>query len=97
VRTWAGDPVLSHEPRRYVIHLPVLAANLSSARRFARAVGRSLAFLPEVDAGEATVSEEDDQGVRHRAFCDRLLAGRRRCALSADHGGHCVPEPAPGR
>lgn len=78
---------------RYVIHLPVAVDNLASARLFARAVTRSLAFLPEVDAGEATVSREDEQGVRHRVFCDRLLPGRRRCALRADHDGRCVPKP----
>jgi hypothetical protein len=77
--------------QRYVIHLPLLAANLDSAKRFARTLAQSVAFLPEIDGGEATVSEEDDQGVRHRVFCDRLLDGGRRCALRAGHPTPCAP------
>lgn len=82
---------MSDDRRRYVIHLPVIAASLDSAKRFGRTIGRSLSFLPEIDGAEATVSEEDAQGVRHRVFCDRLLDGRRRCALPADHDGDCLP------
>ena len=79
----------------YVVHLPLLAADLDSARRFARAVGRSLAFLPEIDAIETTVSEAARQNLRYRAFCDRVPDGPLRCTLPAEHVGRCVPEPAP--
>ncbi|MGC1214740.1 MAG: hypothetical protein WA890_26215 [Micromonospora sp.] len=75
---------------RFVVHLPVLATDLDGARRFARAICRALGFLPDVDRAETTVSEEDAQHVRHRVFCDRLLVGRRRCPLPADHDGACA-------
>jgi hypothetical protein len=74
---------------RYVIHLPVVAADLSAAIRLARVVARSMTFLPQTDLRETTVSEEDNQGVRHRVFCDLLLPGGRRCLLRADHDGPC--------
>jgi hypothetical protein len=75
---------------RFVIHLPVNAPDLARARILARTAVRSLAFLSELDAGETTVSEEDDQGVRHRIFCDRLLDGGRRCVLRAEHETPCA-------
>ncbi|MGI5216133.1 hypothetical protein [Plantactinospora sp. CA-290183] len=75
---------------RYVIHLPATVADLSGALDLAYALAGSLGFLSEIDAGEVTVSEEDAQHVHHRVFCDRLLPGRRRCALRADHGGPCT-------
>ncbi|WP_225854767.1 hypothetical protein [Micromonospora sp. ALFpr18c] len=74
---------------RFVVHLPVVAEDLSGALRFARAITRALGFLADVDRAETTVSEEDAQGVRHRVFCDRLLGGRRRCPRPADHDGPC--------
>ena len=77
--------------RRFVIHLPVTAPTLARAKVLARTAGRSLAFLAQVDPGETTVSSEDDQGVRHRVFCDRRLAGGRRCVLRAGHDLDCTP------
>ncbi|MFI7512496.1 hypothetical protein ACIBVK_03250 [Micromonospora echinofusca] len=74
-----------------MVHLPVLASNLAAAKRFARAITRALGFLPDVDRGETTVSEEGAQFVRHRVFCDSLLDGGRRCGRPADHDGPCVP------
>ncbi|HEY0700325.1 MAG TPA: hypothetical protein VGD43_21285 [Micromonospora sp.] len=73
-----------------MIHLPVVAGDLPTAVRLARLVARSVSFLPSVDPGETTVSVEDDQGVRHRVFCDRRLPGGRRCVLRADHDGPCA-------
>ncbi|WP_405116124.1 hypothetical protein OG559_15020 [Micromonospora sp. NBC_01405] len=81
---------------RFVVHLPVLAADLDAARGFARVITRALAFLADVDRAETTVSEEDAQHVRHRIFCDRLLDGRRRCPLRAHHDGECRPPGGPG-
>ncbi|MEO3745972.1 hypothetical protein [Plantactinospora sp. B5E13] len=78
------------ENNRYVIHLPVVAADLARARVLARTAARALSFLA-VDARETTVSEEDNQGVHHRVFCDRLLADGRRCALRAEHATGCAP------
>jgi hypothetical protein len=75
---------------RFVIRLPVVARDLAAALRLARVMGRSMQLLPQVDPGEITVSYEDDQGVHHRVFCDRLLAPGRRCLLRADHDGPCT-------
>ncbi|WP_326561818.1 hypothetical protein [Micromonospora sp. NBC_01796] len=78
------------EPTRYVIHLPISAPDLPRARILARTAARSLSFLA-VDARETTVSEEDNQGVHHRVFCDRLLDDGRRCVLRAEHETPCAP------
>ncbi|MEU6205972.1 hypothetical protein ABZ814_20615 [Micromonospora musae] len=76
--------------RRYVIHLPVVAVDLTAAQRLARVVGRWMTVLPMMDPGEITVSEEDHQFLRHRVFCDQLMPGGRRCQLRADHDGECT-------
>ncbi|MGC4805265.1 hypothetical protein [Micromonospora sp. DT233] len=78
---------------RFVAHLAFTAADLGAARRFAGALARSVTFLPEIDAGETTVSAEDAQGVRHRVFCDLPLPDHRRCARRADHDGACTARP----
>ncbi|MET7817590.1 hypothetical protein [Micromonospora zamorensis] len=75
--------------QRYVIHLPVTAADLPAAQRLARVIGRWMSVLPTTDPGETTVSEEDQQFLRHRVFCDQLMPGGRRCVLRADHNGDC--------
>ncbi|KXK63278.1 hypothetical protein AWW66_04040 [Micromonospora rosaria] len=75
---------------RFVIHLPVVAGDLTGAVRLARVVARWAAVLAQTDPGEITVSYEDGQGVRHRVFCDARLAGGRRCVLRADHDGACT-------
>ncbi|MEH0972818.1 hypothetical protein V6U77_17000 [Micromonospora sp. CPCC 205546] len=75
--------------RRYVIHLPVVAADLPAAQRLARVVGRWMSVLPTTDPGETTVSEEDRQFLRHRVFCDVRLPGGRRCVLRDGHDGEC--------
>jgi len=81
---------MSEDVNRYVIHVPVVATDLRHARILARTAARALSFLA-VDARETTVSEEDNQGVHHRVFCDRLLADGRRCALRAEHQSECAP------
>lgn len=80
----------SDETGGYVVHLPVRTRNLTVAMRLARALARSLGFLPEFEPGGTTVSREDEQGVRHRVFCDRRLAGGVRCLLRPDHRGPCL-------
>ncbi|MFY1617401.1 hypothetical protein [Micromonospora sp. WMMD736] len=74
---------------RFVIHLPVVAADLGGAVRLARVVARWAGVLAHADPGETTVSAEDAQCVRHRVFCDLRLDGGRRCLLRADHDGPC--------
>ncbi|MCW3818056.1 hypothetical protein ONA91_26765 [Micromonospora sp. DR5-3] len=78
------------ERERFVIHLPVAATDLTGAVRLARVVARWAGLLSAADPGETTVSAEDDQGVRHRVFCDLRLPGGRRCLLRADHDGPCT-------
>ncbi|SCF18222.1 hypothetical protein GA0070558_14014 [Micromonospora haikouensis] len=75
---------------RYVVHLTVAADDLPAARLLARAIGRSLAFLPELVLGETTVSEEGAPDAQHQVFCDRRLGGRRRCVRHVDHAGGCT-------
>ncbi|MFG3417751.1 hypothetical protein [Micromonospora sp. NPDC048063] len=75
--------------QRYVIHLPVAAADLPAAQRLARVISRWLLVLPQTDPGEITVSDEDNQNVRHRVYCDLRMSGGRRCLLRADHDGVC--------
>ncbi|MEE6261611.1 hypothetical protein [Plantactinospora sonchi] len=74
---------------RYVIQLPVTAANLHTAIRLARVVARTLRFLPRIDPRATTVVEDGDPGVRHRVFCDLTLPGGRGCLLRAGHDGGC--------
>ncbi|WP_406070321.1 hypothetical protein [Micromonospora sp. NBC_01638] len=76
--------------QRYVIHLPVVATDLPAAQRLARVIGRLMLVLPMADPGETTVSEEDQQFLRHRAFCDLRLPGGRRCLLRDGHDGPCA-------
>ncbi|WDZ85624.1 hypothetical protein [Micromonospora cathayae] len=81
---------MAAEPERFVIHLPVTAVDLTAAQRVARVVARWTGVLPQTDPGETTVSYEDQQGVRHRVFCDARLPGGRRCVLRATHDGPCT-------
>ncbi|MEU9506823.1 hypothetical protein AB0D32_11145 [Micromonospora sp. NPDC048170] len=76
--------------QRFVVHLPVLAVDLAGAVRLARVVARWSGLLAQADPGETTVSTEDNQGVRHRVFCDLRLPEGRRCLLRADHDGPCT-------
>ncbi|KAB1937275.1 hypothetical protein F8271_19555 [Micromonospora sp. ALFpr18c] len=73
----------------HVIHLPVAVTDLAGALDLARTLARALASTPQVDVGGITVSAEDAQHVRHWVFCDRIMPGRRRCTLPADHPGPC--------
>ncbi|GGL87291.1 MULTISPECIES: hypothetical protein [Micromonospora] len=79
---------------RFVAHLPFTAADLPAARQFAGSLARSVNFWSEVDAGETTVSLEDEQCVHHRVFCDLPLGGGRRCARRVQHGGPCSARPS---
>ncbi|WP_234359056.1 hypothetical protein [Plantactinospora sp. BC1] len=66
---------------------------LHAATELAARLAESLAFLPELDAGEVTVSAEDAQHERYRVFCDRLLLGAGRCGEREGHRGACVAGP----
>ncbi|MET7876921.1 hypothetical protein [Micromonospora profundi] len=79
----------------FVIHLPIRVADLGAATTLAGRVAVSLGFLPELDAGETTVSNADDQNNRHRVFCDLLQPDRSRCPQRYGHEGPCGELPAP--
>ncbi|MBB4959062.1 hypothetical protein [Micromonospora polyrhachis] len=84
--------VASGSSVRYVAHLPFTASDMSSALIFTRTLVRSLAFLDELDGGEATVSAyADEQGDQQRVFCDLLLDNGRRCERRPGHEGSCQP------
>ncbi|MDG4832093.1 hypothetical protein O7627_22690 [Solwaraspora sp. WMMD1047] len=76
----------------HVIHLRVGVGSLAAATDLAARLTESLSFLPELDAGEVTVSAEDAQHEHHRVFCDRLLAGGARCAKRLPHPAPCAPK-----
>ncbi|MCO1596795.1 hypothetical protein M8C17_16690 [Micromonospora sp. RHAY321] len=77
----------------FVIHLPIRVPDLAAATTLAGRVAVSLGFLPELDAGETTVSNADDQNNRHRVFCDLLLPDRSRCPQGYEHQGPCGELP----
>ncbi|MDG4802298.1 hypothetical protein [Micromonospora sp. WMMD980] len=74
---------------RWVVHLPMVVNDLVSAQRLARVVAHWSSVLPQVEPGGTTVSPEDEQNVRHWAFCERRLSEGRRCVLRPDHEGDC--------
>jgi len=74
---------------RWAVHLVVDVPSLADALRMAEQVATSLAFLPQVDPGETTVSAEDHQSKRYRVFCDRALPDRSRCTRPPGHDGPC--------
>lgn len=79
-----------NDAERYVVHLTVVAADLAAAHVLARAVSRSLAFLPQLEVGETTVSVEGDPSGQHRVCCDRRLPHGRRCVLRPRHEHDCT-------
>ncbi|MGI5148650.1 hypothetical protein ACQEVC_20095 [Plantactinospora sp. CA-294935] len=88
-----GSPGRGDAAPGHVIHLPVAVPTLQAATELAARLTESLAFLPELDAGEVTVSAEDAQHERYRVFCDRLLLGTGRCGEREGHRGACVAGP----
>ncbi|OZV77305.1 hypothetical protein CA850_24135 [Micromonospora echinospora] len=80
-----------NDDRRFVVHLTVVADDLAAAHVLARALTRSLAFLPQLVLGETTVSEEGDPAAQQAVFCDRRLPHRRRCVLRPGHAEECTP------
>nr|WP_230416076.1 hypothetical protein [Micromonospora tarapacensis] len=77
--------------------MPGAASDLLGAQRLARVVARWASVLPQADPGDTTVSAEDQQGVRHRVFCDLRLSTGGRCLLRADHDGACARRLGGGR
>ncbi|MFC0002627.1 hypothetical protein [Micromonospora siamensis] len=92
---WPAGRGREDEEPGYVIHLQIRVADLAAATALAGTVAVSLGFLPELDAGETTVSTADDQNNRHRVFCDLPLPDRSRCPQPYDHKGSCGELPVP--
>ncbi len=90
----AGNVMFPTGPR-WAVHLIVDVPTLGDALLMAEQLATSLAFLPQLDSGETTVSAEDEQSKRYRVFCDRALPERCRCTLPSGHGGPCSPIPNP--
>jgi hypothetical protein len=74
---------------RWVIHLPTTLTSRTAAAGLAAALRDSLGHVTALDFGELTLSEEDNQGVHHRVYCDARLGAGRRCALRDGHDGPC--------
>lgn len=80
------------EPFGYVVHVPVLAADLGAAVEIGRLVVTALRHLPAVQVGCASVSP-DGRPDRYRAVCcNRRLTGDARCLLPPGHPATCAGE-----
>lgn len=82
--------------RRYVVHLPVVATDLSAAQRLARVIGRWMLVLPMADPGETTVSRRTSSSCAtgSSATCSCRAAGAASCATAttATAPAACVDE-----
>ncbi|GIG85484.1 hypothetical protein [Plantactinospora endophytica] len=81
---------------RWVIHLPTTLTDHQAAVDLLTALRASLAHVPVLDFGEATISPEDQQSTRTRIWCDAPVGeprggpGSRRCHQLVDHPGPCA-------
>ena len=94
VRPGSAGAGREDEEPGFVIHLPIRVPDLAAATALAGRIAVSLGFLPELDAGETTVSDADDQNNRYRVFCDLLLPDRTRCPQRYEHTGPCGEVPS---
>ncbi|MCX5118561.1 hypothetical protein OG992_15365 [Micromonospora sp. NBC_00362] len=74
---------------RWIIHLPTTLTSLDEATTLAVALRDSLGHVTAIDFGETTLSEEDQQFLRTRIWCDAKLDGADRCRRRDDHDGPC--------
>ncbi|MDW5328684.1 hypothetical protein [Plantactinospora sp. KLBMP9567] len=80
----------------WVIHLPTTLTSHQAAVDLLAALRASLAHIPVLDFGEATISAEDEQSTRTRIWCDapigepRAGPGSRRCHRFVNHPGACA-------
>ncbi|MGK5738566.1 hypothetical protein [Micromonospora sp. URMC 103] len=83
---------------RWIIHLPTALTSPDGARILAVALRDSLSHVTAIDFGETTLSEEDQQFLRTRVWCDARLDGAGRCRRRDDHDGPCgaTDEDSPG-
>ncbi|MFC5925435.1 hypothetical protein [Micromonospora vulcania] len=76
---------------RWIVHLPTTLTSLDGARVLAEALRDSLGHVAVIDFGETTLSEEDQQFLRTRVWCDHRLPGGSRCGQRVDHPPPCSP------
>ncbi|MBQ0903160.1 hypothetical protein [Micromonospora sp. U21] len=75
---------------RWIIHLPTTLTSLDGAITLAAALCDSLGHVTAIDFGETTLSEEDQQFLRTRIWCDAPIGGAGRCRRSDGHDGDCA-------
>jgi hypothetical protein len=77
----------------WIIHLPTTLTSRDTATNLTVALRDSLTHVAALDFGETTLSEEDNQHLRYRVWCDARLDGGRRCDLREGHPGSCGTAP----
>lgn len=88
------DGVDKHGPE-WVIHLPIDADSLPSAKLMAEViVGLLEGQAPQIVGLLAEVSRANDRGRRTPVFCGRRLADGSRCPMPNQHQGPCMPRQA---
>jgi hypothetical protein len=75
---------------RFVLHVPFTAATLGMALEMAGRISDFLAFLPDIDQGETTVTYEGDQAIHQRVVCNLRLPGGGRCSYRDGHATACA-------
>jgi hypothetical protein len=83
------------EDTNWVIHLPTTLSTIDAATALTSALRDSLGHITVLDFGGVTLSEEDNQRVRHHVYCNRLRAGDTRCLLHHGHDHSCAGSPRP--
>ena len=91
----AEQPVVAPRQARFplgpgwVVHLPIMVADLAAAVSLAEEMAAWLACVPQIDAGAIEVSAEDEQARRVRVLCQRRISEQLRCWLPRKHEGAC--------
>ena len=86
VDAFAGRP--ERPTPRFVLLLPMQADNLDQAVNLAVLLGRSLRYMPELEARDELVMDLHTETL-HEAFCDRILPGDQECSRPGGHPGSC--------
>jgi hypothetical protein len=82
------------ELRRYLVVIPVEAADLEAARNAAWEVAYSVARLGRVRTDGVTFTPEGgEKDEHHKVFCDRLLGQSVQCILRINHSEDCDGGP----
>lgn len=87
----AGRAVTVTSAPRWIIHLPTTLTSLEQAVDMVVALRDSLGHVTVIDFGETTLSEEDQQFLRTRVWCD--TPGRRRRPLPTPRSARRTVRP----